>query len=543
MKQSLKALALYILIACAVTYPLIFRMNSTVYGIYDHISTDLFACMHMYFWWPSYALTHNCSLLVTPLMNYPWGERVLFANATGFVMAPVSLLMGHIFAYNLTVLLNLILSAFGMFLLVRHITKSGYAGFIAGIVYGFCTNMLVRSYTTFDSTQIQWIPLYALYLIKYYQFHSWRNAILSGVFLLCNVLFAMPYYLVWLPILTAILLIACTGANIFNFHKVTRIGAVFAVVFALFIAYYFGIVGGTGTYAGAKPWENKDLAALSLKPLDYVIQHPRQLIAPNRVKELYWDAVKRPERNSDSNVAFVGFTALALATLVMWKGKGRIRWFFLAVALIAFWSTLTPYSPSGLILKYAPFARRILLYKAFVQFGVAGLSGMGAAWLMKRTKRKALFTAALSLLMLAEYSITPPALSVDLTETPGVYECIKALPADSVILELPLNRVNGNMYQGYVYYQTFHKKALFNSNYGARKIPDLETLKRQGVTHIVYHYHIGTKTVQFQARPIPFFDSGEVPGMRRIYTGPRQFSDTNKSPYDYGFADVYEITP
>ena len=36
-------------------------------------------------------------------------------------------------------LANLILSALGMFLLVRHLTGSAGGAFIAGIAYGFCT--------------------------------------------------------------------------------------------------------------------------------------------------------------------------------------------------------------------------------------------------------------------------------------------------------------------------------------------------------------------------------------------------------------------
>ncbi len=36
---------IYTAITFILTYPLIFRMNSSVYGFYDHITTDLFATM------------------------------------------------------------------------------------------------------------------------------------------------------------------------------------------------------------------------------------------------------------------------------------------------------------------------------------------------------------------------------------------------------------------------------------------------------------------------------------------------------------------
>ncbi|MHB9030902.1 MAG: hypothetical protein ACYC9O_19195, partial [Candidatus Latescibacterota bacterium] len=141
-RPALWAAGLFTLIACALTFPLIFRMNSSIYGFYDHISTDLFASIHYYFWWMKYSFaTLHTSPCFTPLFAAPFGSRMFFANFTGFIMTPVSTLFGFLFSYNTVILANLILSALGMFLLVRHLTKSVSAGIIAGIVFGFCTNM------------------------------------------------------------------------------------------------------------------------------------------------------------------------------------------------------------------------------------------------------------------------------------------------------------------------------------------------------------------------------------------------------------------
>ena len=589
-RPALWAAGAYALLACALTFPLILRMNSSVYGFYDHISTDLFASIYYYFWWMrEWLISHNHSF-VNPLLNFPFGARMFLANATGFLMAPVGLLIGHLAAYNLVILANLILSGLGMFLLVRHLTKSAGAGFIAGIVYAFCPNMLVRSYTTFDSTQVQWIPFYTLYVIKFMENRTWVNALLAGGFLLCTILFAMPYYLVYLPVHTMILLLTYAvwkvrgehvGIGVFMRGLLTpealrgwlRIAAVFAVVVVAFGMYYKQIVGGGETIkVGRKDWNIVQLRNNSLKPFDYFIPHPRSALFKGNFKETYWDVQKRFEKNADSDVAYIGYVAILLAILGFWKCKGAAKWFFLAGAMVAFWATLGPDirglpTPSGLIYKYAPFARRILLYKVFVQFGMAGLAGMGTAFLLGRMKtpgKAAGMLAAVFVLMLGEYAIVPPFLSVDLTETPEVYARVKALPAKSALIEIPLKRAGGNLYQGYIFYQTVHGKPLFNPyvDIGLTKVPkriqalyrqmetpleagqyaNLAALRWLGITHLAYHIYIGTMTVKFLSFSAPDLEGGKVEGLRRIYECPRGFRESYRSPYDYTFADLHEIT-
>jgi hypothetical protein len=577
----------FTLLACALTFPLIIRLNSSVYGFYDHVSTDLFAAVYYYFWWPAreWLLSHS---MINPLLNFPFGAKMLLANATGFVMAPVGFLIGHLAAYNLAILANLILSGLGMFLLVRHITKSAGAGFIAGIVFAFCPNMLVRSYTTFDSTQVQWIPFYTLYVVKFLENSTWRNAILSAVFLLCNILFAMPYYLVFLPIHTVVLLVVYAlwkskegkrGLAGFLKGLLTpealrswgKIAVIFAVVVVGFGAYYKVVVGGSA-YSVTATRTLADLKSLSLQGRDYLVPHPRSLLLKGDFKETYWDAQNRPEKNADSDVAYIGYLAMLLALLGVWKGRGYARWFFLAGGAVAFWATLGPNvfglpTPSRLIYQYAPFARRILLYKVYVQFGMAGLAGLGTAYFLGKMKspgKAAWSLVAASLLILGEYAIVPPFLSVDLTGTPEVYARVKALPAKSAIIEVPLRRMGKNLYQGYIFYQTIHGKPLFNPyvDVGLIKIPErirpfyhqmeipleagqyanLAALRFLGVTHLVYHPYIGTATVQFRSFSSPDLDSAKVDGLNRIYEGPRSIGELPRGPYDYSFADLHEIT-
>ncbi len=558
----LAAAGFYTLVACALTFPLIFRLNSSVYGFYDHISTDLFASIHYYFWWMRESLGSMASPLVNPLFNFPFGARMFLANFTGFVMAPVSLMFGHLVSYNMVIIGNLVLSGLGMFLLVRHLTKSVAAGFIAGVVYAFCPNMLVRSYTTFDSTQVQWIPFYTLYVVRFMEDRTWRNAILAGVFLAANILVAMPYYLVYLPVQTVVLLFAYAVWTLWNgkagaggffrglftadaLKAWVRIAVVFAAVVAVFGLYYTQVVGGGDAMkTGREGWSTGQLANYTLQARDYFVPHPRSALFKGNFKETYWDAQQRFEKNADSDVAYVGYIALILALIGIWKGRGPARWLFFTGAVVAFWATLGPQkwglpTPSGLIYTFAPFARRILLYKTFVQFGIAGLAGLGGAFIFTRMKKGVLPAAAgIVVLMLAEYAVVPPFLSVNLSVNPEVYTQIKALPEKAAIIEVPMKRAGGNLYQGYVYYQTIHRKPIFNpyADMSLSRVPErirpfyrqmeapleagqyanLAALKWLGVTHLVYHFYIGTATVRFLSYGAPDLDTGTVEGLRRI---------------------------
>ncbi len=592
-RPGLVATAVYTFIACVLTFPLIFRMNSSIYGFYDHISTDLFAAIHYYFWWMREAVVHlKTSPMVCPLITAPFGTQMNFVNFTGFVQLPITIIFGHLFSRNFAILFNLVVSALGVYFLVRHITKNNGAGFVAGIIFAFCPNMMVRAYTTFDSTQVQWIPLYTYFLIRFIENHTWKHAIFTGVFLLFNILFTMPYYLLYLPIHTIVIL-----AGYAVWHAVgnkrgfgglwrdiatseamkawAKAGAVLAVVVVLFGVYFSTIIGGQKTIKDHRHWEKTDLMDLSLKYPDYLIPHPKSALFKGNFKTTYWDAVDRPEKNSDSNVAYIGYIALALAVLGMVKGRrGPAKWIFLAGAIVAFLSTLGSSllgipTPSGLIhTLYAPFARRILIYKVFVQMSIAVLAGIGAAVLFSNTKKNAgelLLLVGLPFTMLLEYAIIPPALSVDLSHNPEVYEHVRDLPNDSVIIEVPLRRENYKDYQGYLYYQTVHGKALFNPYvdkelsrvperiqpfYRQMEVPmeaqeycNLAALRYLGISHLVYHHVVATRTVIFRSFIAPGFTQGEIDGLERIFTNDR---DPRKgdypSPYDYTFADLYEIT-
>ena len=350
-----------------------------------------------------------------------------------------------------------------------------------------------------------------------------------------------------------------------------RIGVALFICIVVFLGYYTVIVGG-GTYTETVQRTTADLSNLSLSPLDYLMPHPRSTFLGGNIKAAYWDTM-RPGKDPDSFVAYAGFVALGLAIYGFIRGRRRpYVWLFLVAGAVAFVSTLGPQimgipTPSGLIHSlYAAFARRILIYKIFVQLGVAGLAGIGMAYLVEKLHTPgniAALTAAFTSAIIFEYSLVPPALSVDMTVNPEIYEVISQLPEGSAIIETPLRRNNGNLYQGYVYYQTEHEKPLFNPYYGLSEVPErirpfyehmavpieaqeyanLSALRWLGVDYLTYHWYIGTTTVVFRAFYAPGYIEETVEGVNKIFSSNRDPRDGNyTSPFDYTFADLYEIT-
>lgn len=94
-------------------------------------------------------------------------------------MVPVQALTGNpILGYNLLFLSTFALSGLGMFLLVRELTGSGPAGFVAGLIFGFAPYRFPQS-SHLHVLSSQWMP-FALYGIRRYFTHRQPRALLGA---------------------------------------------------------------------------------------------------------------------------------------------------------------------------------------------------------------------------------------------------------------------------------------------------------------------------------------------------------------------------
>lgn len=95
-----------------------------------------------FFWaleWPIWAVAHGQDPLFSTYLNAPDGFNVMwtYPPLLGFLMAPVTLIAGPVFSYNLLVTLGLATSAWLMALATRRFVPHWGAAIAAGLLFGF----------------------------------------------------------------------------------------------------------------------------------------------------------------------------------------------------------------------------------------------------------------------------------------------------------------------------------------------------------------------------------------------------------------------
>jgi hypothetical protein len=153
----------YVLLTMAMTWPLITKMSTHMAGEDIDVWLNQWAT-----WWTGKALKNGLNFYHTNYILYPQGASLVFFSfshlnsAISLLVAP---LIGDLAAYNVAVLLAFALSGFNMYLLVKHLTGTRAAAFVAGLVFAF--NPYHMSETIhLHLVSTQWMPLFMLSLTK-----------------------------------------------------------------------------------------------------------------------------------------------------------------------------------------------------------------------------------------------------------------------------------------------------------------------------------------------------------------------------------------
>ncbi len=116
--------------------------------------------------------------------------------------APVFAATGNlILTYNLLFLSSFILSALGVFLLVRSLTRDATAGFVAGLLYGFALYRVAQG-PHLQVLSSQWFPFVLWGLHEWWERGRLRHAVLAGLALAAQNLsngYFLVYAALWLP--------------------------------------------------------------------------------------------------------------------------------------------------------------------------------------------------------------------------------------------------------------------------------------------------------------------------------------------------------
>lgn len=138
-------------------------------------------------WWMHFALASGQNPFFSSYLYFPTGVNLAvqtFNPSNGLLMLPITALFGPIAAYNGATLLACLLAALGAYALARRVGGDRPAAFIAGLFFAFSPFHLTKIWDgQLELIALQWLPFYALFLLRALEDGRRRDALLAGLFL------------------------------------------------------------------------------------------------------------------------------------------------------------------------------------------------------------------------------------------------------------------------------------------------------------------------------------------------------------------------
>ncbi|MCJ7581675.1 MAG: hypothetical protein MUP98_14210 [Candidatus Aminicenantes bacterium] len=141
------------------------------------------------------------------------------------ISLPVRLLTQNpIAVYNFIFFFSFFLNAYGMFLLIRHLTKNDFIGIVCGIIFAFNTYQ-INQITHLQLLSSGLIPLAFLYLHKYLEELNLKNSILFSTFFTLQSLACIYYGLFFVSVLFVLLpLVLILNKKKLNLSFILKLG-------------------------------------------------------------------------------------------------------------------------------------------------------------------------------------------------------------------------------------------------------------------------------------------------------------------------------
>jgi hypothetical protein len=442
----------FLALTALITYPQVTQLGTSV----PYHSDPYFSMWRLA--WVAHAIRTDPRALFEANIFYPAHDTLGYSDAMllpGAAAAPLFWAgMNPVLIYNLALLGAFALSGYAAFLLARVLTGSVTGSIVAGVIYAFAPYRFCH-YMHLELQFVFWTPFALLLVHRIVAAGRMRDGVLLGLTLAAQLLssiyvgvFALTYAAVLMPALLVL-----TGARqVRRFLVPTMVGAMLtiAIVTPYMVAYGHAARG------------------VGLRSLDevrvYSASMTNYLSAP-AISRLYGWTASTDRSWADEMNLFPGLLACALAGLGILRGRGRVRFAYLAGLATAVEMTRGASSVVYLWLFEHVEAFRALRsparFDTLVILSLGVLSAYGVAFLLagiepRRWRRLA--GAALVAVLIVEYASSPV-----LTPVPGPsrIDSMLAKRPPSVIVELPLLSRRGfwdsldsiYMYQGIGHFQ------------------------------------------------------------------------------------------
>ena len=283
--------------------------------------------LHAWFLWEfARAVAQGTNPFHTDLILSPLGANLSWATTDilGQIIAvPFSLLFGSIITYNITLVLQLALSAFFARLLCRHVCGDARAATIGGIVFGFSPFLLTHAWGHLSLVTAFPLPLYALVLGKLLdkQAPTWKDGALLGM-ALALVALANYEYTVICGLFTVCLLLLDFGLE--RAALLRRLWAPLATSALIFLLCLSKVLFSLLTdYHKVEAAPLSDATSFSADLFSFFIPSLHQSFFGRYVSRLPANYFVGP--GGIEGIEFTGLVALALAAVGCWVARGKQR--------------------------------------------------------------------------------------------------------------------------------------------------------------------------------------------------------------------------
>ena len=178
------AFVYFVGMSIVMTYPLVMKMRTEAIGAGGGDGSYF---IWLVAWYQKALFQLKISPFFAPSLNYPQGWNLATTDITPAMVAlalPGSLLISPTFGYNFAMMLSFILSGWGMYLWVKHLTGDSLASLVAGTVFAFLPFRMAHFMVGhLNLLGTQWFPFYfwGLFdLLKQEKF-SWKPVLMAGI--------------------------------------------------------------------------------------------------------------------------------------------------------------------------------------------------------------------------------------------------------------------------------------------------------------------------------------------------------------------------
>jgi hypothetical protein len=491
------------------TWPLSLHLKTAVIGGMG----DNIYFVWLIHWYQRVLLEAQGHLLFNPWMNYPQGWDLSTTETTladALPGVPFSYFLGPVAGYNIAILLTFVLAGFFMYLWMRDLTKSNWAGLLSGFLFTFTPYHLAHFVVGhLNLCGIQWFPLF------FWGFHRLLNSnhklelkfvLLTGLSL-GLIAFTSMYYL-YMTLLFAV---------IFGLAYVcfTRFKILRSKFFWLRLV-SAGLISLPFLYFALKPFISlSNTGVLDSRSIEYAAVYsasPTDFFLPASDHFLFGQAVSNWFDHSlwNESSLYIGTIAIILACIVLIHNKKNVhRWLIWSALVVIFFSILLGlginlhwnnqdvilklppvlqsmtgkdelplYLPAAWLFKHLPFfdkMRTIMRFGFFAAFFTYILAGLGFTQIQASLPKKWKILFPLFVLILVLLDFYPGTYSASIIE-PKPREVdiwLAKQPDDGAVVQMPFAESSD---QAQVFYTLFHQKPILGGDFNANQPTQFEEI-------------------------------------------------------------------